>query len=44
MVTIRCPECRHKWNYRGSLGTVWCASCGKRIKISERGNKKANGN
>lgn len=30
---IRCPDCRHKWNYKGQLNSVVCASCGKRIKL-----------
>lgn len=30
---IRCPDCKHKWEYKGRLKTVWCASCGKKIKI-----------
>lgn len=36
MVMIRCPECKHKWDYKGKLATVWCANCGKKIKIKTR--------
>lgn len=38
MTTIKCPECKHKWDYKGKLATVWCSSCGK--KISRKGDKK----
>ena len=39
MVTIRCPDCKHKWNSKSTLGCVWCASCGKRIKIKRKEEK-----
>ncbi len=32
---IRCPDCKHRWEYKGKLKSVVCASCGKRIKLKE---------
>jgi len=38
MVTIKCPECKYKWEYKGKLSVVWC-NCGKKIKIVRKGVK-----